>query len=79
MSVAEAVRSLQGWEATPLTAALPTGAEVAENGNDWFSVPVPGHWQLLAGLAEHQGFMLYRCTFESAPPPPAGGMLNLRW
>ena len=79
MSVAEAVRSLQGWEATPLTAALPTGAEVAENGNDWFSVPVPGHWQLLPGLAEHQGFMLYRCTFESAPPPPADGMLNLRF
>jgi beta-mannosidase len=79
MSVAEAVQLLQGWEATPLSAALPTGTEMAENGNDWFSVPVPGHWQLLPGLAEYEGFMLYRCGFESAPPPPADGMLNLRF
>jgi beta-mannosidase len=75
----ETVQLLQGWEATPLTAPLPTGTEMAENGNYWFSVPVPGHWQLLPGLAEYEGFMLYRCGFESAPPPPAGGMLNLRF
>ena len=79
MRVAESVQLLQGWEAAPLTAALSTGGGASENGNDWFSVPVPGHWQLLAGFAEYQGLMLYRCGFESAPPPPADGMLTLHF
>ena len=74
----ESVQLLQGWEAAPLAAALPTGGDTAENGNDWFSVPGPGHWQLLPGFAEYQGYMLYRCGFEYAPPP-ADGMLNLHF
>ena len=79
MSVAEDTQLLHGWEATPLTAALPTSGGTAENDRDWFSVPVPGHWQLLTGFAYYEGFMLYRSGFEANPPPPADGMLNLRF
>ena len=79
MNVTEDAQLLQGWEATPLAAALPSSGEIAKNGNGWFSVPVPGHWQLLPGFADYEGFMLYRCGFEAAPPFPADGMLNLRF
>ena len=77
MNVAEDAQPLQGWEATPLAAALPPSGEIAKDG--WLRVPVPGHWQLLPGFADYEGFMLYRCGFEAAPPFPADGMLNLRF
>jgi beta-mannosidase len=71
-------RSLEDWEAVPISAPIEGADEAAGIERAWTPIRVPWHWQLEDAFAAYEGIVLYRCRFVHQRVP-ADTMVSLRF
>jgi beta-mannosidase len=71
-------RSLEDWEAVPISDPIEGSDEAAGIERAWTPIRVPWHWQLEDAFAAYEGLVLYRCRF-AYQRVPADAMVSIRF